>query len=109
MRAINLGLRFLLELAMLGALGYWGFTSHTGLLRWVLGLGAPLAAATIWGMWIAPKAPQRLADPLRLGLEIALFAAAALALWAADRPGAAIVFAVVVSANLLLLTLWKQR
>jgi hypothetical protein len=47
-KSINLLVRFLLELSMLAALGYWGFTMHTGVLNKVLfGLGAPLLAAVI--------------------------------------------------------------
>jgi len=43
----NNGLRFLLELAVLAALAYWGFAEFDGVVQWVLGLGAPLVA----GVW----------------------------------------------------------
>ena len=59
--AADLGLRFLLEVAALTALASWGFhagTSSAGDLG--LGLGTPLAAATIWGVWAAPKSGRRL-------------------------------------------------
>lgn len=56
MKAANLVLRFLLELGALAALGYWGL--HTGsneLLHWLLGIGVPLLAAVVWGLFIAPR------------------------------------------------------
>ena len=51
LKPLNLGLRFVLELCMLVALGIWGFSENV-----VLGIAAPLAAAVVWGLWIAPKA-----------------------------------------------------
>ncbi len=45
----NLALRFVLELAALAALAYWGFhTGHSLLGDVALGVGAPLLAAVIW-------------------------------------------------------------
>jgi Protein of unknown function (DUF2568) len=37
---VNDGLRFLLEIALLASLAYWGFSEQTGVVHWVLGLGA---------------------------------------------------------------------
>ena len=104
MTPLNLGLRFVLELCMLVALGIWGFSENI-----VLGIAAPLAAAVVWGLWIAPKASRRLRDPLRLVVELLLFAAAGAALAAADHPLAAAIFlaAVVLSEGLMLA--WGQR
>ena len=49
MRSAALGLRFLLELALLAALAFWGFTTPDGaLLKILLGAGAPLLAAVVW-------------------------------------------------------------
>jgi hypothetical protein len=47
---------------------------------WLLGIGAPLLAAIVWGALVTPKArwPQPL--PVRLVIELLLFAAAAGAL-----------------------------
>jgi Protein of unknown function (DUF2568) len=104
LKPLNLGLRFVLELCMLVALGIWGFSENV-----VLGVAAPLAAAVIWGLWVAPKAKRRLRDPARLVVELLLFGAAGVALAAADRPLAAAVFlaAVVLSEGLMLA--WRQR
>ena len=50
---------------MLGSLGYWGFHAHSGFLaKIVLGLGAPLIAAIVWGAFVSPKAAIPLSAPL---------------------------------------------
>jgi len=58
MGAANDGLRFVLELYALVALAYWGFHTADGGVQWLLGVGAPLA--TVWGLFISPKAPRRI-------------------------------------------------
>ena len=77
---INLGVRFLLELAALAALGFWGWTQHTGVLSYLLAIVLPLFAAFMWGTFRVPadasangKAPIPIAGWLRLLLEAALF------------------------------------
>jgi hypothetical protein len=110
MKMANLALRFLLELAALAALGYWGFrTGSTPLLKGLLGLAAPLLMALVWGTWIAPAARRRLHDPPRLLLELGVWAAATVALIAAARPTWALGFALLVVINLGLMALWGQR
>ena len=97
LRTANLGLRFLLELASLAALAAWGL--HTGdslLAGLVLGVGAPLAAAVLWGAFIAPKARFPVPLAVRVVLELVVFGAAAVALWAAGWHTLAVVFAVAV-------------
>jgi hypothetical protein len=85
-------IRFLLELCLLAALGYWGF--ETG--GWALGLGAPLAAAVVWGMFIAPKARYPVPIAVWVGLQVVLFGAAALGLAAVASTGLAVLFAIAV-------------
>jgi Protein of unknown function (DUF2568) len=96
MCAANGGLRFLLELAMLVSLAYWGWVEGDGILSWVLALAAPLSAAVLWGVLLAPRARRRLADPWRLVAEIAFFGSAALALWRSGSALLAVVFAALV-------------
>lgn len=105
LKGLNLALTFFLELAMLIALGYWGFT-QSGL---ILGIGAPLLAAVIWGLWMAPKSTRRLTGVRYLLLKFILFGAAAQALVAAGQPVWAVVFAVVALLNQILLIVWDQR
>jgi hypothetical protein len=87
---INLGLRFFLELAGLGAMGTWGWVAHEGFARLLWAVGLPLAAAILWGTFRVPndpgKAPVPVPGPLRLLLELAFFTAAVALLYAAGRP-----------------------
>jgi hypothetical protein len=109
LRAANLALRFLLELATLVALGYWGFTVGDGLLlKIVLGLGAPLAAIVLWGLFGAPRALRPVGEPWHLLLEVVVFGSAVPALIAAGQPGWALVFGALLVGNRLLMYLWKQ-
>ncbi|WP_350341678.1 DUF2568 domain-containing protein [Candidatus Flexifilum breve] len=63
----------------------------------------------MWGVWIASKANHRLADPLRLMVEVILFLLGVCALWFAGQHRAAVVFGIFVLINLVLLTIWQQR
>jgi hypothetical protein len=103
-KALNLGLRFALELCMLAALSVWGFSNHA-----LLGIAAPLAAAVVWGLWVAPKARRRLHDPVRLAAELLLFGAAVAGLAAADHWVLAALFAVAVAVSETLMLAWGQR
>jgi hypothetical protein len=94
-KGVVLAIRFGLELAALVALGYWGFKTGGGTVtKIVLGLGAPLLAAVLWGLFASPKArfPN---EALRAVVEIAVFGGAALALAAAGHTQLAVAFAVV--------------
>jgi hypothetical protein len=51
---INLALRFLLELAALYFIGRWGWVQYDGIWRYILAIGLPLVAATIWGVFRVP-------------------------------------------------------
>lgn len=86
LRGAVLAIRFLCELAMLAALGYWGFEVGEGAGAWLLGIGAPALAIAIWGAFVAPKARWPVAVPARLAIELVLFGAAVLGLFAIDRP-----------------------
>ena len=109
MRSANDGLRFFLEMAALTSLAYWGFAEHEGVVQWLLGLGAPLLAATLWGTFIAPKASRPTVDPVRLLLELAVFGPAVAALWAADSHTLAFGLGVLVVLHLAFTFLIGQR
>jgi Protein of unknown function (DUF2568) len=80
--------RFVLEITAVVALAVAG--AHWS---WILAVVLPLALIIVWGALIAPKAARRLPDPLRLVVEIVLFAATGLALVAADRAGVGLALA----------------
>ncbi|MFI5271551.1 MAG: YrdB family protein [Ktedonobacterales bacterium] len=105
----NLALAFLLELCLLAALGYWGFVTGHGLLqKLVLGLGAPLLVAVVWGLFAAPKAQWPLPGAALFALKALLFGAATVALWASGRPALAVVFIAAVALNAALVAAWHQ-
>jgi len=94
MRAAGLALRFVLELCLLGALAWWGFAyDGSAAVRVALGVGGPLAAAAVWGAFVAPRARVRVQPAVRLAVELALVLAATLALLAASGAELALAFA----------------
>jgi hypothetical protein len=97
---VNLTLRFLLEIAALVAIGYWGFSQHAGLWRFVFGIGGPVIAAVLWGTFAVPgdpsrsgRAPVPIPGVLRFLLELALFGFAVWALCDIGRPMLSLVLA----------------
>lgn len=93
---------------MLAALGYWGFTTIQGWPRIVLGLAAPLLAAVVWGIFLAPKAARPLDPSLTFWLKGAMLGLGVVALVMANRPKLAVGFAGAVVINMLLLWLWRE-
>lgn len=103
---VNEGLAFLFELAALGALAWWGFQTDAGLLiRFALGLGAPLAAAVLWGLFAAPKARFRVPLAGVLAVKVLVFGAAVAAVYAIGHPVLAFTFAVLLVVNTTLATI----
>ncbi|MGC3864212.1 YrdB family protein [Micromonospora chersina] len=87
MKAALLTLIFLLELAMLAAAGWWGFTLDAGWpVRLLAGLGAPLVIAVVWGIFCSPRATVALPAPAKLGVQAACFLTGGLLLALAGRP-----------------------
>ena len=99
-RWTNLALAFLLEIAALAALCWWGF--HVSGATWVkvlLGIGAPVGAAIVWGLFAAPRARVRLAMGPKLAVKAIVFGAATAALIGRGQLVLGVVFAVLVVAN----------
>jgi hypothetical protein len=100
---LNLVLRFLLEIAGLTALGFWGWTQHEGPARWLWTVGAVVAAAAVWAVFRVPgdggPPVVAVAGRPRLVVETAFFAAATAALLASGQRTAALVFAALVLAH----------
>lgn len=97
---INLAFRFILEIAALIAIGSWGWGQSDGALRYVLAIGLPLVAATLWGTFAvlddpsrSGKAPVPVPGVVRLLLELAFFGAAAFGLYASDRVALSLIMA----------------
>jgi hypothetical protein len=100
MRTANLVLRLLVELACLAALAFWG-AGATGSTPAdiLLAILAPLAAATAWGIWSAPRAAHRLAGRRLTAFELSMLAVSCALLAVAGAPLLAIALAVVAVAN----------
>ena len=76
---LNLGVRFLLELALV-SMGIWGWRGGEGWPRFLLAALVPIAAAVLWGVFAVPGDPSRsgaapvaVSGLLRLTLEVAVF------------------------------------
>ena len=100
---VNLAVRFILELSALIAIGYWGWTTGDGWLRFGLAIGLPVIAAMLWGTFTVPddpsrsgKAPVPVPGIVRLALELGLFAFAVWALYDTSLTGLSMILAVVV-------------
>lgn len=105
----NLALRFILELAALGAFGYWGFnTGSNTIMKWGLGISAPLLAAVFWGTFEAPRATVKLSSPLQLVLELGFFGLATLSLYKYGQTNLAAALGLIYVINKILLSVWGQ-
>ncbi len=87
---LNLAFRFLLELAALAAIAWYGWQLTDSRPLRVLGaLALPLVAATLWGVFSVPGDPSRsgmapvpVSGPVRSVLELAIFGFATWSLYA---------------------------
>lgn len=109
-KSLNLGLRFLLELSALAALGYWGWQlGNAGFTRVLLAAVTPLLAAGLWGRYVAPKASHRLEDPIRTGVEVIFFGGATAALASSRATTIAAIFGIAAAVSLTLMFAFGQR
>ena len=73
-KATNDAIRFLVELAPLAAVCYWGLHNHSSwAAKIVLGIGAPLLMAAVWAVWMAPQSEHRMAERGRVLIELVIF------------------------------------
>jgi hypothetical protein len=71
-----LGLRFLLELALLAAYLVSAVRLVHGPLGWALGVALVVAVASVWGVLLSPRRPVRWPVLARILIELVLFAMA---------------------------------
>jgi hypothetical protein len=104
LRMANLALKFLLELAALAALATTGLSLDASLLvRLVVAVLLPVAAAVVWGRWCAPRSPTRLTTAPRLVVELVVLLGSALGLALVGDTVLAVILAGLVVVNLGLL------
>lgn len=102
MAQANLVLRFLLELAGVIAVGYWGYHAMDGPGRWLIAIGAPALLIVLWALVIAPGADVPIPQPVREVIGSIVLLAAAGALYAAGAQTAALAYAGLVILNAVL-------
>jgi hypothetical protein len=76
---------------------------------WVLGLGAPLLMAVVWGTVMSPKAPRPAIDPARFAVEVVIFGAAATGLAVSGHRSAALLLGAAAAVHLALTFPLRQR
>jgi Protein of unknown function (DUF2568) len=109
MKSINLGLAFVLELALLAAIAYWGSQlSGSPAVRWLVAIAAPAALALIWSQIAAPNARRRLPPAPLVAFKLLVFTVGAALLYSAGGQGLAIALEAVAVANLGLAISWRQ-
>jgi len=96
---INVALRFLLELAGVVAVGWWGVHVVDGAAGWALGILAAGVFIAIWGWWVAPRARHPQPPRVRLLAGTALLEGAAVLLALSGATTAAVVFGALVALN----------
>lgn len=98
--AANELLAFVLEIVAIGALARWGFTAAEGTAASVaLGIGAPVAAVVLWGLFAAPRARFPLPLAGVLVVKTVVLGGGAAAVYGTGHPVAAVVLAAALVAN----------
>jgi hypothetical protein len=109
MKIANLGLRFLLELCALAALGYWGYHVVQGeLARLVLCIAAPTLFAILWGLFAAHKAKFPPPRPWKALVGFLLLECGAVCLALGGQLELAAAFALLIATNTATLELSKR-
>jgi Na+/melibiose symporter-like transporter len=107
MRAANLGLRFLLELGALAAVGYWGWKTGDGLLGWALAIAAISAVIAVWALFVSPKHTVETSKPVSFAIELAVWLAAGAGLYTTGHEALGLAFAGVSMASGALNYAWR--
>jgi hypothetical protein len=109
LHALNETIAFLLELAMLAALGVWGAKAGASVASSILlGAGAPLLAIIGWGLFASPKAKITLPLAGVVAFKALAFGCGAAALYAAGRPKLALAFGAVAFVNTAIATVDRR-
>jgi hypothetical protein len=95
----NVALRFLLELAGIVAVAYWGYHAASGALRWVLAIGAPVSLIVVWALVIAPGANVPVAQNVRVVLGSVVLLLGAMLLYLAGQRTLALALGLLVIVN----------
>ena len=101
----NLLFRFLLELAALAAICFWGWKNY----GWLMALFAPIAISVLWGVFAVPGDPSRSGAALvpipgwfRLSLEVIILYGAAWTLKTVKHDPLALLFGALITFHYVL-------
>jgi len=103
----NLVLRFLIEVTALAIFAYWGWKAGSGAMRWAIALGAVAAAVVVWALFVSEEPTIAIPRSLQFVIELAVWAAAGTALYAAGHARLAIAFVGVAVASGVLNYVWE--
>jgi hypothetical protein len=116
LRLVNDVLAFLIELAALAVFAWWGAETGGGLaVGLLLGIGAPLVAAVVWGLFASPKARVKLPAAGVHAVQGLVFFLALICLDLLGHRSLAILFGVIAAANTVIANLdrdadlWWER
>ena len=93
---------FLVELALLAVLAVAGVRLGSHVTAIALAVLLPVVTASLWGLYLAPRASRRLPHPWRLGAKLTLILTAAALLAASDAAVWGVVFFVVGGAPIII-------
>ncbi len=110
LKLLNLAVRFLLELCMLAAVGYWGFKTHAGWwMKILFGIGLPVLIAALWGLFIAPRAVYPLHGASYLTMEMLLLFSGSAALFVSGRLTLGWAYTITLLVNRVLIFVWEGK
>jgi hypothetical protein len=99
---------FLMEIAMLVAIGYWSFQQgKTSFEKYALAGLLLLITIVIWGTWMAPNSKHRLEMHSRIIAETLLFLIAALMVYKTGHVSLAVVFVILIFLREIIAYLFK--
>jgi hypothetical protein len=109
MKGLNLGLAFVLELCLLGAIAYWAsqLDATTGV-RWCVAIAAPALLALAWSLFAAPTARRRLSQAPLVALKAVVFTVGSALLYSTGSHVLAVLLEAVALLNLGLARFWDQ-
>ena len=112
LKIFNLGIAFLLEMAMLGIYGYFGYhllpDGSPQLLRYGLAVLLPVLMAIFWGFFLAPRAGRRLQMLGLLIVKLIIMVAGVIMLWRLQHTTLTVIAAGIIAIHYSLAVMWKQ-
>ncbi|EOP51376.1 hypothetical protein IKQ_03986 [Bacillus cereus VDM053] len=109
LQAFNIALRFMLELCVLGIVGYWGFRVGTiTVIKVTLAIILPVIVAIIWALFGAQHAEWEVQGILHVLLEIIVFGVGVVALYHLKHYMLASGLAIIIVVNRMLMFIWNQ-